>query len=235
MSTPPDLRFDALPEATRTALEAAAFRRLLQHLRDRPDVQNIDLMRLADFCRNCLGKWVAAAAEQQGVPLGKEAAREAVYGMPYAAWKAQHQRPEGPPPEPTRIVAALRYRDAKAAIDWLEAAFGFARHAVYEDGQGGIAHAQLTYRNGMIMLGSAHDDAWGQRHGPVEPGQKQTVALYVVVDDLDAHHAAAVAAGAEIVRPVQATDYGSREYAALDVEGHLWSFGTYDPWAQHEG
>lgn len=76
---------------TRTELEAAAFRTLVQHLRDKPEVQNIDLMNLADFCRNCLSKWYKAAAEDRGLELDYEAAREIVYGMPYAEWKAKYQ------------------------------------------------------------------------------------------------------------------------------------------------
>ena len=81
----------ALPDAQRDAIEAAAFRRLLAHLDERSDVQNIDLMNLAGFCRNCLSKWFAAAAAERGQPLEYEAARERVYGMPYAAWKDRHQ------------------------------------------------------------------------------------------------------------------------------------------------
>ena len=81
-----------LDERTRLELEAATFRRLVQHFRDRPDVQNIDVMNLAGFCRNCLAKWYAAAAEERGVDLDYEAAREIVYGMPYAEWKAHHQK-----------------------------------------------------------------------------------------------------------------------------------------------
>jgi len=77
---------------TATELEAAAFRRLLAHLDSRKDVQNMDLMNLAGFCRNCLAKWYRAAAEERGIALSDEAARERVYGMPYAEWKAKHQR-----------------------------------------------------------------------------------------------------------------------------------------------
>jgi uncharacterized protein len=76
---------------TRTELEAAAFRRLVQHLQQRTDVQNIDLMNLAGFCRNCLAKWYNEAAKDQGIELGYEPAREIVYGMPYPDWKAKHQ------------------------------------------------------------------------------------------------------------------------------------------------
>ena len=72
-------------------IQAAAFRRLTAHLQKRTDVQNIDLMILADFCRNCLSKWMVAAAEEQGVELGYDAAREHVYGMPYSEWKEKHQ------------------------------------------------------------------------------------------------------------------------------------------------
>lgn len=81
-----------MDEATRTALEAAAFRRLRDHLRERSDVQNIDLMNLAGFCRNCLSRWYREAAEAQGIALADPDAREIVYGMPYKQWQAEHQR-----------------------------------------------------------------------------------------------------------------------------------------------
>ena len=80
-----------MDDKTRTELEAATFRRLVEHLRERNDVQNIDLMNLAGFCRNCLSKWYRAAAEERGVALSDPAAREIVYGMPYEEWKAKHQ------------------------------------------------------------------------------------------------------------------------------------------------
>jgi hypothetical protein len=80
-----------LVERTRTELEAAAFRPLVEHFRSHPEVQNIDLMNLADFCRNCLSKWYRAAAEERGVAMTYEQAREIIYGMPYDVWKAQHQ------------------------------------------------------------------------------------------------------------------------------------------------
>lgn len=83
---------DDLDEKTRTELEAAAFRRLVAHLRERTDVQNIDLMNLAGFCRNCLSKWYAAAAADKGLTVEYEAAREMVYGMPYGEWKDLHQK-----------------------------------------------------------------------------------------------------------------------------------------------
>ena len=80
-----------LDDRTRTELEAAAFRRLVEHLRQRSDVQNIDLMNLAGFCRNCLSKWYRAAAEERGLDLSYEQAREIVYGMPYDSWKSRYQ------------------------------------------------------------------------------------------------------------------------------------------------
>lgn len=81
-----------MTEQQRLELEAAAFRRLVEHLRSRTDVQNIDLMNLAGFCRNCLSKWYKAAADEQGVEISQDQAREEIYGMPYAEWKAQYQK-----------------------------------------------------------------------------------------------------------------------------------------------
>jgi hypothetical protein len=81
-----------MDDPTRTELEAAAFRRLVEHLRARTDVQNIDLMNLAGFCRNCLSNWLKDAADAKGVAMTKEASREAVYGMPYDQWKAKYQK-----------------------------------------------------------------------------------------------------------------------------------------------
>jgi hypothetical protein len=80
-----------MDERQKTEIEAAAFRRLVQHFRDHPEVQNIDVMNLAGFCRNCLSKWMAAAAEERGVTLGYEDARTLVYGMPYDEWKKKNQ------------------------------------------------------------------------------------------------------------------------------------------------
>jgi hypothetical protein len=81
----------SISDAQRTELEAAAFRRLVDHLREHTEVQNIDLMNLADFCRNCLSKWYLAAAQEQGVDMTDPQAREAIYGMPYTEWKQRYQ------------------------------------------------------------------------------------------------------------------------------------------------
>ena len=86
----------AMDDTTRTELEAAAFRRLVEHLRTRTDVQNIDLMNLAGFCRNCLSNWLKDAADSKGLPMSKDESREAVYGMPYEEWKAKHQSEASP-------------------------------------------------------------------------------------------------------------------------------------------
>lgn len=83
----------AFDDKTRTELEAAAFRRLVQHLRERTDVQNIDMMNLTGFCRNCLSRWYRESAEAQGIALADPDAREIVYGMPYKEWQAKHQAP----------------------------------------------------------------------------------------------------------------------------------------------
>ena len=87
---------DRLTEEQRTALEAAAFRRLVGHLRERTDVQNIDLMNLAGFCRNCLSKWYRAEAAERGIAMTDPEAREIIYGMPYEEWKAKHQKEASP-------------------------------------------------------------------------------------------------------------------------------------------
>jgi hypothetical protein len=92
-----------LDERTRTELEAAAFRTLVAHFRAHPEVQNIDLMNLADFCRNCLSKWYRAAAEERGIDLSYDRAREIIYGMPYEVWKAQHQT-EATPEQKARFA-----------------------------------------------------------------------------------------------------------------------------------
>ena len=132
------------------------------------------------------------------------------------------------------VMPALRYRNAPGAIDWLCQVFGFERHALYANPDGTVAHAELTLNGGMIMLGSAKEDEHAQRfRSPDELNGAETRGVYIVVADADQVHARAVAAGATIVRPLQNTDYGSREFAVKDPEGHSWSAGTYDPWAAH--
>lgn len=135
-------------------------------------------------------------------------------------------------PENTRddrptIFPFIRYVDAPAAIDWLEAAFGFQRLTVVPNPDGTIAHAVLSFGAGVVMLGTLRDDFLHMKD-PRDVGGV-TQGLYVYVADVDAHCARARAVGAEITRPLEDMDYGSREYSARDPEGHAWSFGTYRP------
>ena len=132
------------------------------------------------------------------------------------------------------IMPALRYKDAPAAIEWLCKVFGFERHAVYPGPDNTVGHAELTLNGGMIMLGSAKDDEYGRGfRSPSELGNVETRGAYIVVNDADAVYARAKAAGGTIVRELQNTDYGSREFGVKDPEGHSWSVGTYNPWASH--
>jgi uncharacterized glyoxalase superfamily protein PhnB len=120
------------------------------------------------------------------------------------------------------IVPVFRYNDARAAIDWLIQAFGFRKHAEHEGPNGTIAHAELTFGPSVVGISSAapptSDNPWSHiRQG-----------IYACVPDIDAHYERAKSAGADIVMPIRDMDYGSREYAARDSEGHIWSFGTYE-------
>ncbi len=129
------------------------------------------------------------------------------------------------------MIPTMRYDDAPRMLDWLCTAFGFERHFVVPGDGGTIAHAQLRFGSGLVMLGSARDDEWGRLVKTVRALHGSSGAVYVVVPDVDAHCARARAADAEILYGPRDTDYGSREYAARDPEGQVWSFGTYDPWA----
>ena len=134
-------------------------------------------------------------------------------------------------PHSSAVIPCLRYADPKAAIRFLTEAFGFVETLVVEGPDAGIIHAELTYgegeRRGMVMVGG-HRPFFDMRL-PREAGGV-TDCLYVVVQDADAHCARARAAGAEILEGPLDRDYPSREYVARDPGGHLWDFGTYDPW-----
>jgi uncharacterized glyoxalase superfamily protein PhnB len=125
----------------------------------------------------------------------------------------------------------LRYRDAPAAIDWLVKAFGFEEQMVVPGEHGTVAHAQLSFGPGMIILGTARDDEL-RMQSPRDLGAVNQ-GIYVYIEAVDAHCERARSAGADIIRCPENTDYGSREYTARDLEGHLWSFGTYRPSAEH--
>ncbi|NAS12154.1 VOC family protein [Poritiphilus flavus] len=131
------------------------------------------------------------------------------------------------------IIPTMRYRNAKRAINWLCKAFGFERHLVVEGENDTIAHAQLIYGNSMIMLGSIKDDEYGKMFGtPEDLNGLNTQAPYIIVKEIDLHYKNAVAEGAEIVMDIRDEDYGGRAYSCRDREGHIWNFGSYDPWAE---
>lgn len=129
------------------------------------------------------------------------------------------------------VIPCLRYRNAQGAVDWLCKVFGFERQLVVPNKDGTIAHAQLTYGNGMIMLGSVQATDFGRfMKQPDEIGGSETQTAYVIVSDADAVYSRARAAGAEIVMEIKDEPYGGRGFSCRDLEGHLWNFGTYDPW-----
>ena len=137
-------------------------------------------------------------------------------------------------PKQTRanVIPCLRYRDAPAAIDWLCETFGFEKQLIVPGENGSIAHAQLSFGNGMIMLGSTSsiDTEYGKlMTQPEDIGGAQTQTIYVVVENADAVHDRVKAAGMEIIMDLKNEDYGGRGFACRDLEGHIWSFGTYDP------
>jgi uncharacterized glyoxalase superfamily protein PhnB len=125
------------------------------------------------------------------------------------------------------IYPALRYRDAQEAARWLVDAFGFERVALHEADDGSVVHAEMRFGDSVFMFGQVRDPQDGE-YSAVAPPPGQT-ALYAVVEDPDAHHDRAKAAGAEIVMGLRDQDYGSREYTARDLDGNIWTFGTYDP------
>ena len=134
--------------------------------------------------------------------------------------------------EPGRtIVPTLRYRDVAAAIDWLCRAFGFERHLVVPDDDGAVRYAELTFGDGMIMLGPVEDSAFDKlMTQPADAGGAETQICYLFVEDAGAHCDRAKAAGAEIVLDIEEEDGGGRGYSCRDLEGHIWNFGTYNPW-----
>ena len=130
------------------------------------------------------------------------------------------------------VIPTMRYNDAAAAIAWLCEAFGFEKHLVVPGEDGTIVHAQLVFGNGMVMLGSARASEFDNLQKPPSAlGGAVSQSPYIIVDDADKHYARAVAAGAEIVIEIKDEDYGGRDYSCRDPEGHVWNFGSYDPWA----
>jgi uncharacterized glyoxalase superfamily protein PhnB len=133
------------------------------------------------------------------------------------------------------VIPCLRYRNAPAAIEWLCQTFGFDKHLVVLGERETIAHAQLSFGNGMIMLGSVKESEFDRlMKQPDEIGGAETQSPYIIVSDADAVYARAKAAGAKIVLDIKDEDYGGRGFSCRDLEGHLWNFGTYDPWGAHQ-
>lgn len=131
------------------------------------------------------------------------------------------------------IIPTMRYKDAPTAIDWLCQAFGFKKHLIVEGTNNTIVHAQLTYDNAMIMISSENENEYGQLvKSPKELNGINTQAPYIIVEKIDAHYKKAIAAGATILIEIKDQDYGGRVYTCKDIEDHVWSFGSYDPWAE---
>ena len=129
------------------------------------------------------------------------------------------------------IIPCIRYENAKSAMEWLEKNFGFATRVCYEGEDGLVHHAQMTFGTGMIMVGSTGvaSSYTRQLKQPSEIGGFQTQSPYVILEDVRAHYERATAGGVEIVLPLEDVD-GRLGYTCKDIEGHLWSFGNYDPW-----
>ena len=137
-----------------------------------------------------------------------------------------------PTPGKSPVIPSMRYVDAPAAIDWLCSVLGFSKHLVVPLEDGTIAHAQLVLGDGMIMLGSARDDEYGKLVKVPGLSGANTQSACLVVDDPQSVHERAVAAGAEIVMPLQNPEYGGEYFACRDPEGHIWNIGSYDPWEE---
>jgi uncharacterized glyoxalase superfamily protein PhnB len=132
------------------------------------------------------------------------------------------------------IIPVMRYRNAKEAIDWLCEAFGFEKQLVVSGTGDQIEHAQLAFGNGMVMIGSIGKGEFDRlMKQPEDVGGCETQSCYIVVSDADAHYKRARAAGARIEIDIKDEDYGGRGYTCRDLEGHIWNFGTYDPWTEN--
>lgn len=128
------------------------------------------------------------------------------------------------------VIPCMRYRDAPAAIEWLCDTFGFETQLVVPNEDGTIAHAQLAFGNGMIMLGSAFDTEYGRLlKQPSEIGGFVTQSAYLVVNNADLVYGRVLEGGGKILLDIKDEDYGGRGFTCRDPEGHIWSIGTYDP------
>ena len=131
-----------------------------------------------------------------------------------------------------KIIPSIRYKNCDKAIDWLCEAFNFEVYLKVPSNNGELLHAQLIYNDCMLMLGSSHEsDEFGKLNSsPMELEGQNTASIYKVVSDIDSHYKKAINKGAEIVLDIKDKDYGGRGYTCKDCEGHIWNFGTYNPW-----
>lgn len=131
------------------------------------------------------------------------------------------------------VIPGLRYRDCPAAIEWLCNTLGFKKHAIYPGENNIIEHAELTFGNGMIMLGSVQRTSWySEKYAttPADAGGRETHSVSLIVDECDAIYVQAKAAGAEIVCELKEPPYGGKSFSVRDPEGYLWHVGSYNPW-----
>ena len=139
-----------------------------------------------------------------------------------------HSRPTG-----ASVIPTVRYRDVGAAVEWLHEAFGLEPHRLVKDSRGAVLYGELTFGGGMVMVAPIQDSPLGKLMvQPDEIGGVETQICYLFVEDARAHNARAREAGADIVLDIEAETNGGRGYSCRDLEGHIWNFGTYDPWVQ---
>ncbi len=134
----------------------------------------------------------------------------------------------------SQIIPSARYKDAYAAIDWLCSVFGFTKQAVYGDGKV-VHHAQLTLGHGMFMLGSDSNggESAARAISLAETGGRETLGLWICVEDVDAVYERVLASRTEIVQQIMEPEYGGKNFACRDIEGHIWGVGSYNPWDTH--
>jgi uncharacterized glyoxalase superfamily protein PhnB len=129
------------------------------------------------------------------------------------------------------IIPTIRYKDAPAAIAWLCNVFGFEKHLIVPGEDETIAHAQLKFGNAMIMLASENDNEYGKFiKTPKDLNGINTQTQYIIVEEIDKHYKRAITGGAKIIIDIKDEDYGGRGYSCQDPEGHIWNFGSYNPW-----
>lgn len=129
----------------------------------------------------------------------------------------------------TPLMPVMRYRDCNKAVDFLTKVFGFSEGNAFRDDKGNVMHAELWFGNGGIMIGPVADTPFGKVMRQPDQAGGVTASFFCVVNDPDAHYARSQAAGFEMILPLRDESYGSREYSVRDPEGHVWTFGTYDP------